>query len=70
MEAELRKHGLPLFSLETRHPLSEFDILGITLPYETLFTNALNLLDLGGIPLQSIARDESHPLVLAGDTPA
>jgi len=66
LEAELRTHGLPLFSLESKRPLSDFDILGITLPYETLFTNTLNLLDLGGIPLRSAERKEADPLVLAG----
>ena len=66
LEAQLRAHGLPLFSLETKHPLSDFDILGITLPYESLYTNALNLLDLGGIPLRSADRKDTDPLVLAG----
>ncbi len=66
LEAELRTHGLPLFSLESKRPLSDFDILGITLPYETLFTNTLNLLDLGGIPLRSAERQDTAPLVLAG----
>jgi len=65
-EAVLRREGIPLYSLETKHPLAAFDILGITLPYETLYTNTLNLLDLAGLPLRSEERDESHPLVLAG----
>lgn len=66
MEDELRQAGLPLYSLETRHPLADFDIVGITLPYETLFTNALNVLDLGGIPVWSAERTTAHPLVIAG----
>ena len=65
-EAELRAHRLPLYSLETKHPIAAFDILGVTLPYETLFTNALNLLDLAGIPLRTADRMPGDPLVLAG----
>src|SRR3954471_10890203 len=48
MEAELRERGLPLVSLETQRPLSEFDVLGVSLQYELTFTNMLTLLDLGG----------------------
>ena len=66
LETAMRSHDIPLFSLETRHPLSSFDIVGITLPYETLYTNVLNLLDLSGIPLHSKNRTENHPLVIAG----
>jgi len=66
MEATMRQNGIPLYSLESKHALAEFDILGITLPYETLYTNALNALDLAGIPLHTADRDETHPLVIAG----
>jgi len=66
MEEALRTNHIPLYSLETYHPLAGFDILGFSLPYETLYTNALNILDLAGIPLRSADRDESHPLVIAG----
>ncbi|MGW8251841.1 MAG: TIGR03960 family B12-binding radical SAM protein, partial [Anaerolineales bacterium] len=66
MERELRQTGTPLYSLETKHALADFDIIGISLPYETLYTNTLNLLDLGGVPLFSADRDESQPLVIAG----
>ncbi|MGI6251705.1 MAG: TIGR03960 family B12-binding radical SAM protein [Anaerolineaceae bacterium] len=66
MEAQLREHRIPLFSLETRHSLKDFDILGITLPYESIYTNVLNILDLSEIPLLSEERDISHPLILAG----
>jgi radical SAM family uncharacterized protein len=66
MEAAMRAHQIPLYSLESKHALADFDILGITLPYETLFTNTLNILDLAGIPLHGDERDESHPLVIAG----
>ena len=66
MEAELRKRGLPLFSLESRTPLREFDVVGITLPYELCYTNVLNLLDLAGIPLRAADRGEGDPLVVGG----
>ncbi len=66
MEAAMRQAGLPLFSLETRHPLTAFDILGFTLPYEQLYTNLLNMLDLAGIPVRAADRDARWPLVIAG----
>ncbi len=66
MEEKLRQTGTPLFSLETKHALAEFDIIGISLPYETLYTNTLNILDLGSVPVFAAQRDESHPLVIAG----
>jgi radical SAM family uncharacterized protein len=66
MELAMRKAGLPLFSLESRHALACFDIVGFSLPYETLYTNTLNALDLAGIPLLSSERAAQHPLVIAG----
>ncbi len=66
MEAAMRQAGIPLYSLETKHPLSHFDIVGVSLPMETLYTNLLNLLDLGGLPLRSEERTSAHPLVIAG----
>jgi radical SAM family uncharacterized protein len=66
METELRAASIPLYSLETKHPLAAFDMIGFTLPYETLYTNALNILDLAGLPLFSAERNEQHPLVIAG----
>ena len=66
MEAALREADIPLYSLESKHPLADFDILGISLPYETLYTNTLNVLDLGGIPLFSAQRSNSDPLIIAG----
>ena len=66
MEAAMRSAGLPLFSLENKRPIRDFDILGITLPYESIYTNVLNLLDLAGIPLYSRERTKAHPLVIAG----
>lgn len=66
MEEEMRAANIPLYSLESFHPLREFDILGITLPYETLYTNTLNVLDLAGIPLRSAERGKEFPLIIAG----
>ncbi len=66
MEAELRRAGAPLTSLESRRPLSEFDVVGVTLPYELTYTNVLNMLDLAGIPPRAADRTEEHPLVIGG----
>ncbi|MCQ3936285.1 MAG: TIGR03960 family B12-binding radical SAM protein [Chloroflexi bacterium] len=66
MEALMREHGIPLYALESKRPLACFDIIGFSLPYETLYTNALNVLDLAGIPVRSEERDDSHPLIIAG----
>jgi radical SAM family uncharacterized protein len=66
MEDSLRRENVPLYSLETKHPLSDFDILGFSLANETLYTNVLNMLDLAGIPLLTSKRDLEDPLVIAG----
>ncbi|MBP6469079.1 MAG: TIGR03960 family B12-binding radical SAM protein [Chloroflexi bacterium] len=66
MEAIMRERDIPLYALESKHAIREFDMLAITLPYEQLFTNALNLMDLAGIPIRSVERDTSYPLVVAG----
>jgi radical SAM family uncharacterized protein len=66
MEGVMRREGLPLYGLESKHSIQEFDLFGISLPYEQLYTNALNMLDLAGMPLRSVDRDERYPIVLAG----
>jgi len=66
MEALMRERDIPLYSLENKQPIRNFDLLGISLPYEQLYSNAVNLLDLAGLPVLSRDRDESHPLVIAG----
>jgi len=66
MEAAMRSSGIPLYSLETKHPASAFDIIGFSLPYETLYTNLLNSLDLAGVPLLAADRGPDDPLILAG----
>lgn len=65
MLAAMRRAGIPLYSLETRHPLCDFDVLGFSLPYEQLYTNVLTTLDLAGIPLRAADRTD-EPLILAG----
>ncbi|MCC9076344.1 TIGR03960 family B12-binding radical SAM protein [Litorilinea aerophila] len=65
-EQVMRREGIPLYGLETRHPLMDFDIVGFSLPYEQLFTNVLTMLDLAGIPLRAADRTAAHPLVIAG----
>jgi radical SAM family uncharacterized protein/radical SAM-linked protein len=66
MERELRARNLPLVTLENARPLSEFDVVGMSLQYEMTYTNVLTLLDLGGIPLRSVDRGEDVPLVIGG----
>jgi radical SAM family uncharacterized protein len=66
MEAEMRSTGIPLYTLESKHPLTAFDIIGFSIPYETLYTNVLNAFDLAGIPSLTSERDDTFPLIIAG----
>jgi radical SAM superfamily enzyme YgiQ (UPF0313 family) len=72
MEREMRAVGLPLYTLETRTPLSDYDFIGFALSYELSYTNVLNMLDLGGIPVRSRDRDrlqpngKPYPIIIAG----
>jgi radical SAM family uncharacterized protein len=66
MEDVMRREGIPLYGLESKHPVLDFDLLAISLPYEQLYTNTLNMLDLAGMPVRSLDRDARHPLVIAG----
>ncbi len=66
MEAALRAAKLPLLSLESKRPLKDFDVIGFSLDYELTYTNVLNILDLGQIPVLAKERDDSHPIVIAG----
>jgi radical SAM family uncharacterized protein len=70
MEGEMRAAGVPLWSLETRRPLREFDVLGFTFQFEMTYTNVLNMLDLAGIPVLARDRGEEDPLVIAGGSGA
>jgi radical SAM family uncharacterized protein/radical SAM-linked protein len=63
---ELKARKLPLVSLENYRPLSDFDVVGFSLQFELCHTNILNMLELSGIPLRTVDRDESAPLVIAG----
>lgn len=65
-EELLRASGRPLTSLESNVPISEFDIIGVTLQYELSFTNILTALELGRIPVRSSDRKNGHPVVIAG----
>ncbi len=68
MENIMRERNIPLFGLESRDPLAEFDAIGFTLQYELSFTNVLNMLNLSGIPLRSKDRGDSLdiPVIVAG----
>ncbi|GAB6169307.1 TIGR03960 family B12-binding radical SAM protein [Clostridium carnis] len=66
MEAELRKNEIPLMTLETKDPLTEFDMLGFTLQYEMSYTNILNMLDMANITIRASERGEDEPIVMAG----
>ena len=66
MEEALRSSGTKLWALESRRPVSDFDVLGFTLQYELSYTNILTILDLAGIPFRSENRREGDPIVIAG----
>ncbi len=70
LEGLLRANREPLRSLESHHPVREFDLLGITLQYEVCFTNVLNLLDLCGIPVRTADRADDDTVVIAGGSVA
>lgn len=65
-ETKMRMGRIPLTSLESKKPMADFDLVGFSLQYELSYTNMLNMLDLGRIPLRSRDRLEHHPLVIAG----
>jgi radical SAM family uncharacterized protein len=62
----LRALGQPLYSLESKRSLAEFDLLGFSLQYEMSYTNVLSMLDLAGIPVMAAGRGESAPLIVGG----
>ena len=66
MADEMKQEGYPLYALESKSPLSAFDIIGFTLQYELSYTNILAMLDVVAIPFYASQRDESHPLIIAG----
>ncbi|MGH2441830.1 MAG: TIGR03960 family B12-binding radical SAM protein [Chloroflexota bacterium] len=66
MEQAMRAAGIPLFSLESKRPCRDFDVIGFSLGYETVYTNVLTMLDLARIPLRSDERDNLDPIIIAG----
>ena len=67
MEDEMRRHHIPLYALESGDPLTAFDFIGFTLQYELSYSNMLNMLQLGGVPIETAARgDELKNIVVAG----
>ena len=66
LEALMREHGVPQFTVDSHRPVGAFDLLGVSFSTELGYTNMLTALDLAGIPLQAVDRDASHPIVVAG----
>ncbi len=66
MEAEMRKYKIPLYAHESGDALSDFDFVGFTLQYELCYSNVVNMLDLGGIPLLASERGDDCPIVVGG----
>jgi radical SAM family uncharacterized protein len=66
LEALMREFGVPAFTVDAHHPLGAFDLLGVSFATELGYTNLLTALDLAGIPLHAVDRNESHPVVVAG----
>jgi radical SAM family uncharacterized protein len=66
LEALMREHGVPQFTVDGHRPVGAFDLFGVSFSTELGYTNLLTALDLAGIPLLAADRDESHPVVVAG----
>jgi radical SAM family uncharacterized protein len=66
LEALMREHGLPQFSVDSHRPVGAFDVLGVSFSTELGYTNLLNAIDLAGMPLHAADRGEDDPVVLAG----
>ncbi|HSH34661.1 TIGR03960 family B12-binding radical SAM protein [Schnuerera sp.] len=66
MEKEMIKENVPLFTLENREPIKNFDFIGFTLQYEMSYTNIINMLNLGDVPILSKDRNEDDPFIIAG----
>ncbi len=66
MVEKMREHGIPLFGLESREAIKDFDFIGFTLQYEMCYTTVLHMLELAQVPILAAERDERHPLVIAG----
>lgn len=66
LEALMREHGVPQFTVDAHRPVGAFDVFGISFSTELGYTNLLTALDLAGIPLHAVDRDDTHPIVLSG----
>ena len=66
LEKLMRENGVPQFTVDAHRPVGAFDLLGMSFSTELGYTNMLTALDLAGIPIHAVDRDESHPVVIAG----
>ena len=66
MEDKMRENNIPLFALESKDAIGDFDFIGFTLQYEMCYTNILQVLDLSGIPFKTVDRTENDPIVIGG----
>ncbi|WP_433247226.1 TIGR03960 family B12-binding radical SAM protein [Actinomadura nitritigenes] len=66
MEAVMREHGIPQFTVDAHRPVAAFDVFGVSFSTELGYTNLLTALDLAGIPLDAADRTDEHPIVVAG----
>ena len=66
MEAQMRKHGIPLYALESGDAIKDFDLIAFTLMYELSYSNVLNMLDLAGLPVRAAYRHSLTPIVIGG----
>ncbi len=66
MEAEMRKHAIPLYALESHDPVKAFDLIAFTIGYEMSYTNILNMLELSCVPLLAREREGLENIVFAG----
>jgi radical SAM family uncharacterized protein len=66
LEALMREHGVPQFTVDGHRAVSAFDVLGVSFSTELGYTNLLTALDLAGIPISAADRTDDHPIVVAG----
>ncbi|MCC5427381.1 TIGR03960 family B12-binding radical SAM protein [Clostridium botulinum] len=66
MEKIMREENIPLYGLESKDPIKDFDFIGFTLQYEMSYTNILNMLDLAGVTIKASERGEEEPIVMCG----
>jgi radical SAM family uncharacterized protein len=66
LDDQLRRHGVPLFSVDSHRAAGDFDLLAFNLSAELVYTNVLNMIDLAGVPVRAEDRRPEHPLVVIG----